>query len=171
MAGAFYRDHAGADRVFRMADGLEKPALKGRFDPLENLSAKAFRVFLRGFHLHFETSCIHRMKGFPEAITAVRNPSDSPPVAIIPFKNLVNLCHSYRITLLIDDPPILNLYLRPVLFDLPDQHPDSLEDVQWLKAGDHRRPAEILCNELIRFCSEDGAHMAGEDKTINLQLF
>jgi hypothetical protein len=44
-AGPFDGDHTGADRVFGVANSLEKSTFQRSFDSLQNFSAKAFRMF------------------------------------------------------------------------------------------------------------------------------
>ncbi len=170
MAGSFDGDHAGTDRVLGMADFFEQPAFQRSFDPLKHLSAKAIRMLFHRFHIHLELPDIHLFVRLSETVPAVRNQSETSPAALILFEDLVDLAQGRWIPFFVDDPSILDLDGRPVLFDLFDEHPDSLKDIQRFKAGDHRGSSELSCDELIGMCPKDCAHMAGKDQAIDLHL-
>jgi hypothetical protein len=143
MTRSFNRDHARTNGVFWLTDFFEQATFQRALDSLKHFSTKTLRMLLRRLHVDIKIPDIHFFVRILKKVSAVGNESKSSPMAFTVFEYLINLAHCGWISLFVDDPPILNLNGRAVVFDLLEEHPNTLENVQRLKARDHSRSAIV----------------------------
>jgi hypothetical protein len=144
MTSPFDGDHARADGVFWLADLFEQATFQRALDSLKHFSTKALRMLLGRLHFDIEIPDVHFFVRILETVSAIGNESKSSPATFAVFEHLINLAERGWISFFMDDPPILNLNGGVVFFDLFDKHPDTLENVQRLKAGDHSGSAKVF---------------------------
>ena len=142
-AGAFGRNHQRAERRLRRAGGAERLALDGLDDASQHFAALAgLGIGDRHIRDREFALCVETGVGVAQPHAGMIDRTQAPPFAeLAQFVDLRDGAQSRRVAGLLNDPRILIFDLDPPFRDLPQQHPDRLQDVQGLKAGDDHRLA------------------------------
>src|SRR5579884_117729 len=145
-AGAFRRHHQCANRMLRRAGGAEHLALPWLDDALQHLAALAgFRVGDPGVRHRELPLRVERgvLLPYPDAGMVDRTEA-------APFKEFAQLVY-FRdrpqrrgIARVRNDAGVLVLDLAAAFGELLQHHPDRLQDVERLEAGDDERPVVVL---------------------------
>jgi hypothetical protein len=144
MTGSFDGDHARADGVFWLADLLKQATFQRALDSLKHFATKTLWMLFGRLHFDIKIPDIHFFVRILETVSTVGNESKSSPKAFAVFEYLINLTQRGWISLFADDPPILNLNGRALVFDLFDKHPYTLENVHRFEASDHSGSPKVF---------------------------
>lgn len=168
-AGAFGRDHAGADRVIRRAAGAEDGAVLGPLVAAHDGGAFAGLVVGHGPVGETETALgIEIGVGIGQPQGAVGQGAQTAPLErLAPGEHLSHQRLGLEIALVRDGAGEGGLHPVLALDDLAQQHPQRLQQVQRLEARDHDGLAVLAGHGLVGGAADHGGHMAGADEPVD----
>src|SRR5262245_43318342 len=167
-ASAFGRDHGGAQWSLRRAERPEGRAVVRFSNALQDLPAdtdgRLFGIDLFDFEEPLGIM-IAKFTTQPEA--AFGNRSDSAPFAITDLKHFRYQSLRRSIAFSLDCASILILNLSPAGLKLTQCHQCTLENVQWLKAGNDDRHLVASADRFVFVTAHDGAHVTRPKKPLD----
>src|SRR5215472_975489 len=153
--------------MFRGALAPESRTIVRLLNSLEYQTADADGRLLSVDLLNLEDSFGVMIAQFvAELIPALRDGSDPAPFSVIDFEDVVYQFLRYAISLALYNTRILVLDFRSAALQLANSHQYSLEDIQWLKAGNDYRNTKPFGDWLIFFITHHGANMSWSQKSL-----
>src|SRR5215813_234638 len=167
-ASAFGRDHRSAQRSLRRAERPEGGAVVWFSNPLQNLPTDADRRFLGINLFDFEKPLgIMIAKFVAQPKPALRNRSDAAPFAITDLEHFRYQSLRRSVAFALDCASILILNLSPPGLKLAYRHQCTLENIQWLKAGNDDRDLVSSADRFVFVIAHDGAHVSRPKKPLD----
>src|SRR5215468_4950403 len=171
-AGAFRRNHQGADRCLRCAFAAEEFALRGFEDALENLAALR-GVGIRNTHAGDREALLGVPIGVGRANleSRLRDEPEAAPLEIRP--KLENFGHSAKrgaVAIPGNHALVLVFNLGLAAAKLAKKHDDRLENIEGLEAGDDDGFAFVLGDPLIGAAADDRRNVTGADKAVEAHV-
>src|SRR5215831_14457375 len=167
-ASAFGGDHGSAQRSLRRAERPEGGAVVRFSNPLQDLPADADRRLLGIDLFDFEEPLgIMIAKFIAQPKPALRNRSDAAPFAITDLEHFRYQSLRRSVTFALDRTSILILNLSPPGLKLAYRHQGTLENIQWLKAGNDDRDLVSSADRFVFVIAHDGAHVTRPKKPLD----
>src|SRR5208283_3592242 len=167
-AGAFGRNHRGAQGMFRSALLAKGGAVVGLFDALENQTTDADGRFLGVDFLDAEDSLRVMVTEFPpQFVAAFRNVTHAAPFPVADFEDLVYELLSHSVALTLDHASVAVFHFRPALLKLANRHQDSMKQVQRFESSNDDRHLEARGDGLVFAIAHDCADVAWAQKALH----